>query len=161
MNVINGELKNVNAADIKLLENEPEKFWEGVTEIGSYAFMNNYYLKSIKIPSQIKSIGLFAFMNCPNLKKVELSEGLESLGTAIFYNCNCIKSIKIPKSVKNMDFKVFDGCDNLVKIKLKSKKNLEDDLKVILEGFRFDDIIQNGDEITFIRDINKEEERDI
>ena len=50
----NGVLYNVTEADLELLENNPNEFWEDVEEIGKEAFQELSSLKIIKIPEGIK-----------------------------------------------------------------------------------------------------------
>lgn len=158
MQVTNGELWSVTEEDVKLLNSLPDIFWQGVTKIGGRAFYWCNNLKSITIPSQIKEIGDFAFFECTSLKKVTFSEGLEKIGSAIFFSCYELESVTIPKSVKEINFKAFAGCSKLRKVKFKDISNMTSDLKTIMEGFSFDTLEQKGNEVVFIKNIEKDSE---
>lgn len=59
-------------------------------------------LKSVTIPSTVKTIGNDAFYGCSELETVTLSEGLETIGGRAFYRCASLESISIPASVVNL-----------------------------------------------------------
>lgn len=92
---------------------------EGVTYIAQNDFSNRYKLKSIVIPSTVKSIGSYAFMRCSNLETVVLPEGLEQIGDQAFYECTSLKSIVIPSTLKNSPGLAFYGCSNLSSVTFK------------------------------------------
>jgi len=52
---------------------------DGVTTIGTSAFLNCEKMPSLIIPNSVTSIGASAFANCKNLKRVEIKEGNEPL----------------------------------------------------------------------------------
>ena len=68
----------------------------------------------------------------------------------------------IPKSVVSMSYGTFLGCDKLERVIFKDKNNLPEGLKSAFMGFDFDSYEVNGDEVTFIRNIenNKSEENE-
>ena len=68
---------------------------DGVTEIGSNAFLDCNFLIEIIIPESVKYIGYYAFKNCSSLT-----------------------SIVIPKTVIRIDRGIFDGCDSIENITL-------------------------------------------
>ena len=64
---------------------------DGVEEIGSYAFHNNYNLKNVTIPSTVKKInGSFQF--CSSLERIEIPSSVISIASGCFSNTN-IKEI--------------------------------------------------------------------
>lgn len=75
-----------------------------VTHIGQGAFYRCLGLKSIKIPSSVKSIGSGAFSGCENLNSVTLVDGITSIGKGAFVDCTLLLSISVPASVTEMDY---------------------------------------------------------
>ena len=69
------------------------------TEIPDNAFNSRNTLKSVKIPSQIKSINFNAFSGSTSLAEVEFADesSLESIGEGAFYSCSSLKSISFPE----------------------------------------------------------------
>ena len=141
MKVYNGILVKVDESDIKLLEKNPEKFWEdikyidnyafggctnlsiikipdGVETIGDYAFNGCTNLTSIKIPDSVKNIGAYAFYGCTNLTNIEIPDGVKAIGNGAFNDCTNLTSIKIPDGVKSIGNYTFAGCTNLASIEL-------------------------------------------
>ena len=53
---------------------------DGVTSIGSYAFMGCVNLASVSIPESVTGIQMNAFANCVSLKEVTLPASLTTLG---------------------------------------------------------------------------------
>ncbi len=64
-----------------------------VKEIAANAFKDAITLKSIDIPSCVKTIGDCAFQGCVSLKEIVLPESLTSLGIYAFENCTSMKSV--------------------------------------------------------------------
>ena len=137
----NGVLTEATNKDLKLLEENPAKFWEGMTTIGSRAFENCKYLekielpeglteiealaflgcsklKEIKVPEGVKKLGSWAFAECSSLERIELPEGLAKIECAVFKDCSKLKEIKVPKSIKKIEDFTFVGCSSLERIEL-------------------------------------------
>lgn len=57
-----------------------------VSHLPEYAFRNCKNLKTIHIPSSVKSIGSYAFDGCSNLESVEIGCGIEYVGENAFGN---------------------------------------------------------------------------
>ena len=74
---------------------------------------NASFLRSIVLPSTIKTIGEYAFSN-PNIISVNLNEGLESIGLRSF-SYSKITSIIIPSSLQSFSYNshTFWKCDML------------------------------------------------
>lgn len=90
---------------------------DGVTNIGSYAFMQCYMLNRVTVPSSVTSIGNYAFAHCGNLSQITISDGVKSIGDYAFLNCMNMASIVIPPSVSQIgDWYVFGNCSSLTSI---------------------------------------------
>ncbi len=127
MELIDGKLFFVSEDDLKLLKNNPKKFWKGVTEIGTGAFQGLSELKSIQIPNGIKSIGKNAFRHCESLKDIEIPESVLHIGEYAFNNCKSLKNIKLPNSIKSIDVGAFSHCKSLEGVVLpKEIKDIDD-----------------------------------
>jgi len=114
----NGILTKVRNEDIKILLNDPISFWQGVEEIGEYAFNLCDNLSEIEIPGHIKIIGDSAFLNCGNLKKVVINNGIKLIGKKAFCNCKLLERLELPSSVRKLGYGAFSDCDNLKEVKL-------------------------------------------
>jgi len=115
----NGVLKEVTDSDIELLESNPKKFWEGVTEIGENAFKLCTNLKNIIIPNSVVIINDRAFFDLKNLQSIILSDGISEIGDECFAYCNRIQNITIPKSVNRIGQRAFMNCRSLANVDIK------------------------------------------
>ncbi len=98
---------------------------EGITEIGEYNFFNCVSLKSVQLPSTLKSIdgmgagtdlasaSYGAFQNCESLTEIALPPGLETIEPYAFKNCKSLKSISLPNSLKTLGKCAFLLCESL------------------------------------------------
>ncbi len=112
---------------------------DGVTGIGSGAFIYCVKLTSVTLPESVKSIGSDAFSGCSGLKTftipkyvTEIANGTFSgctgltsisilgsvtrIGSLAFYGCTGLSSITIPNSVMEIGILAFSGCTGLASI---------------------------------------------
>ena len=112
---------------------------EGVTEVGSYAFMCCPSLRSVTFPNSLKMVGEGAFKesgieqvtlskaitaieketfaHCRSLREIDLCEGLTSIGESAFRGCD-IRTVVIPNSVTTLLAGAFAECKNLSTVEL-------------------------------------------
>ena len=170
--------------DLGLLQNFPDAFWGETSFIAMGAFYGLENLTEITIPDSVTFIGNDAFNGCKNLKKVKLSENLKRLDETAFLRCSSLEEISIPASVKyvgarafalceNLKQVIFNGdleelgnaafsdCPNLEKIVFKNKNKLPNNLSGVFQGFDFNTIHEDGNEITFIRNIQNKTDKEI
>lgn len=83
-----------------------------ITAIGENAFSGSS-IKSIVIPSSVKTISGKAFQDCKQLTTVILPDGLEKIDYMAFVSCSALKNITIPSSINYLGSMVFDGCTSL------------------------------------------------
>ena len=133
-----GILMNVTNEDIKLLKESPDKFWEGVTEIGPFAFamfVGPATLKSLEVPSSVKKIESRGFAGT-YLENLVL-HGVEEICDYAFFDSRDLKTIYIPENLKDVikiNKKAFIFSNNNIEIKtIKTNKTIkmiqnEDDL---------------------------------
>lgn len=91
---------------------------DGVTAIGSCAFVNCRNVESITIPFGVKTIGAGAFYLCSGLKSVTISESVTEIGNGAFLSCSELESVIIPDSVRTIGDNVFLRCYNLRSCKM-------------------------------------------
>ena len=97
----NGVLTKVTEEDLELLKNNPEKFWEGVRDIGYFAFKNLKGLKELVIPSTVSRVYDVAVANCPNLKSVIISKGVKKIYNTAFNGNGNLESIIVEEGNEN------------------------------------------------------------
>ena len=83
---------------------------DGITTIGSSAFMYCKDLFSIDIPTSVTSIGTNAFYMCKDLSSINLPYGLETIQRAAFAECYSLESVTLPASVTSIEMYSFGGC---------------------------------------------------
>lgn len=74
---------------------------EGITTIGSHAFLGFKSIEEISLPRTLKRIGTAAINDNPALKSLDLPDGLEHIGESQFNYCG-FTSLDIPASVKEI-----------------------------------------------------------
>ena len=79
-------------------------------------FLRQSEIKSIIIPSYIKSIRRDAFAGCTGLTSVTIPDSVTSIGEAAFCDCSSLTSITIPNSVTSIGQSAFSGCTRLKNI---------------------------------------------
>jgi hypothetical protein len=113
---------------------------DGITSIGSNAFVECEKLNSVQYPSTgFTSIGNYAFSGC-KVKYVTLPNTLTTLGEGAFSGCQT-EGASIPGSVKKIGDYAFNGC------KLEGV-SIYEGVEEIGEG-AFDDAFNNESEETF------------
>ena len=89
---------------------------DGVSIIGSYAFMDCANLSSIVIPYGVTHINASAFVNCKKMTNIYIPNSVVSIGYGVFSHCFGLNSIEIPESVRNIEQHAFIMCKNLITI---------------------------------------------
>ena len=89
---------------------------EGVTDVGDYFFGSMYMypfvfptVKTVELPSTIRSIGKFAFSYCTQLEQISIPEGVTEISQAAFLGCEKITDIKLPSTLKTIGESAFGG----------------------------------------------------
>ena len=100
------------------LRNEIKKvvIKDGVTNIGSEAFVSCISLTSIEIPNSVTSIGRYAFYGCSGLTSVEIPNSVTSIGNSAFNSCYSLTSVEIPNSVTSIGLQAFCNCSGLTSV---------------------------------------------
>ena len=113
---------------------------EGITTIGSSAFVYETNLAHVEFPNSLKTIKPNAFANCSNLKDVSIegietienwafqNTGIESitvsgnttLSSYVFMRCESLKTAVLKEGITIIPLGAFDFCDKLQSISLPS-----------------------------------------
>jgi uncharacterized repeat protein (TIGR02543 family) len=87
-----------------------------ITRIRSAAFIGNYNLTSVVIPSGITYIGDYAFRYCINLTNIVFSDTLEIVGVLAFADCYSLRSVILPESILSIGELAFLYCTSLTQV---------------------------------------------
>ncbi len=91
-----------------------------VVGIDSSAFFGHMFLKTVKLPSSMRTIGDGAFGSCLALQSVNLPARLQTIGAGAFNGCSALESIYIQDNVESIGPSAFAGCSSLKSIKVSS-----------------------------------------
>ena len=94
---------------------------DGVTSIGSYAFLMCSNLESVTIGNSVTSIGDGAFYYCWNLESVTIGNSVTSIGNGAFWDCNKLESIVMPNTVTSIGSNAFFNCSSLTSVVIPEK----------------------------------------
>ena len=101
--------------------------WDsGYDNIPSHKFEGLPNLRSVVLPSSVRSIGEWAFADCPKLESVTIADGVRpqnhgedwEIGSRAFYGCSSLKRVDIPEGVKYIRNEAFYGCTSLADVTL-------------------------------------------
>lgn len=87
-----------------------------VSRIGSSAFRECTYLRSVKFPTSLITIEDEAFHNCSELQSIELPSNLTSLGIGAFDGCEALKEVTLGSSLQEIKSTTFAYCSELKSI---------------------------------------------
>lgn len=99
----------------------PTSFEFNGNTITDYTIYNNAFrdyrtIRSITVPSNIRTFNASTFSNCSGLLEVELPDTLIGLGSYTFNGCYSLTSVRIPNGVQVIGSNVFYYCLNLSSI---------------------------------------------
>ena len=81
-------------------------------------YINTTSLKSVTLPSSIRSIGEFAFCGCSSMESINIPDTVTTVGEGAFYGCQSLAEIHIPNGIKSIEKMAFGGCCELTKIRI-------------------------------------------
>ena len=93
---------------------------DGVTNIGSEAFVDCISLTSVEFPNSVTSIGDAAFFYCSALTSVTIPNSVTSIGDEAFQYCHNLTSVTIPSSVTSIGKRAFQYCHSLTSVTIPS-----------------------------------------
>ena len=82
-----------------------------IRTIGKRSFANQHDLTTININSSNFTLGDGAFVNCLSLKSFRLPNGISVIGNSVFSGCSSLKEIYVPSTVSEIGNSAFSACD--------------------------------------------------
>ena len=92
---------------------------EGVTTVGTYAFMSLWQVTDVYLPSTLTEIHDHGFVQEKGLKCIHFSEGLLTIGEEAFMDCESLTEAVLPHSLTSMGKAVFMRCLSLSKVDIR------------------------------------------
>ena len=96
------------------------EIYDGVREIGQYAFAGCSSLTGITIPESVTNIGAVAFNRCSSLTGITIPSGVIIIEHDVFAKCSSLTDITIPSGVREIGMFAFQGCSELTGITIPS-----------------------------------------
>ena len=96
---------------------------ESVVKIEDHAFTECEQLNEITIPNKVTNIGDAAFSFCSNLNTIAIPGSVSSIGKCSFEGCDNLQSVEISEGVSTIDKWAFRSCGNLLKVKIPESVN--------------------------------------
>ena len=93
------------------------QYFTGVTTIPDYMFQG-WRLKSIILPTSIKTIQYGAFKECTALQKIEIPYGVSAIEAELFRDCHALSQVVLPETIQGISNYAFTGCNSLASITL-------------------------------------------
>lgn len=93
---------------------------EGYTMIGEKTFRNAVSLRSVSLPSTLKTISIDAFLNCSALEGIFIPDGCNGIDSEAFRGCTSLSYVHLPESLVFLGQCTFMDCTSLKKIDLPS-----------------------------------------
>ena len=75
---------------------------DGITSIGSYAFLGCSGLTELTLPNSVTSIEFGAFYDCSGLTELTLPSSVTSIGNGAFIGCSGLTELTLPNSVTSI-----------------------------------------------------------
>ncbi len=72
-------------------------------------YLNNELITNLVIPNGVTSIGSYAFMNCTSLTSITIPDSVSNISQAAFSGCTGLTNITIPDGVTSIDSDTFEG----------------------------------------------------
>lgn len=107
---------------------------DGVTSIGSEAFVTSYNLTSVTIPDSVTYIGDMAFWECTSLASIEIPNAVSSIGGCAFQGCTALTSVNIPTSMTLLEYSAFWRCSSLTDVYYSGTKTQWDRITIEREN---------------------------
>lgn len=85
-----------------------EDDFEGIVEIGNYAFSYCMSLDSVSIGDNVKTIGVCAFAYCYALKNIAIPDNINNIGDYAFSKCLILTDITVGRGVTNIGDSAFN-----------------------------------------------------
>ena len=87
-----------------------------VTAIPQYCFQNCSALKTVELPSSVKTIDTYAFDACTSLETFEFPAAITGVKGYVFRGCTALKRIEIPATITILSEYLFQNCTSLSEV---------------------------------------------
>lgn len=112
---------------------------EGVETIEKNAFKYNYSdLRSVTLPTSLRTIGDEAFYDCYGIRKLIIPNGVDSIGRNAFYYCENIQQLEIPSTLTRIGESAFAYLSNLSSVTSRIQDPFAISQSVFCLGWDFD-----------------------
>ena len=110
-NITQEQFKNINFSNQQsyIKSFDGFKWFRGVTEVHSSAFINCSNLVSITLPEGITHINDYSLKGCTSLSSINLPEGLQYIGYTAFGSCVALQELNLPQSLITIRYLAFEG----------------------------------------------------
>lgn len=90
---------------------------DGVTNIGSYAFIKGLF-NTVTIPGSVTQIGNYSFYKCTSLASVKMAKGVGRIRAYAFQGCTALSSITFPEGMTRIGGSAFMDCTALESVEI-------------------------------------------
>lgn len=90
---------------------------DGVTNIGSYAFIKGLF-NTVTIPGSVSQIGNYSFYKCTSLASVKIAKGVGRIRASAFLGCTALSSITFPEGMTRIGGSAFMDCTALESVEI-------------------------------------------
>lgn len=107
---------------------------ETLTYIGSYTFEGFKELEELVIPDSVESVGnRRVFKGCTSLKSVKLPSHLKTITESMFDGCTALEHVQMPDDLETIENYAFYDCPNLKDLELPDSVDLIADDSLFVE----------------------------
>ncbi len=106
---------------------------DGLTGIGSYAFLNCINLQSVVIPSKVTRVGDSAFMDCDGLTSLEIQGATTILDANSIRSCDSLTKVTVPCSIVINSRTAFWGSYSIQEVHITKGTGIMSDLHEMLD----------------------------
>lgn len=94
------------------------KFSEGFTQTGVSTFQGCTNLKTVQLPSTLKSIESTAFYHCSSLQTITIPDSVTTIADSAFSRCETLSAVKLSDSLQTIASYAFSDCYALKSVTL-------------------------------------------
>ena len=89
---------------------------DGITSIGSYAFISCSEITQIDLPESLKTVGMYSFYYCNKLSTISFGNQIEKIGGSAFSYCSKIRTLDFGDSPVRIESNAFYQASGLVSV---------------------------------------------
>ena len=117
--ILNGEAIAIGVTNTRIEEAIIPSTIEGYPVVAlKGTFSDCGWLKSVSLPSSLKTIDSNTFYSCSSLTDISIPNGVTRIGPHAFSFCSSLKNIKIPSSVESIGTRAFYSCYGLKRVEM-------------------------------------------